>query len=54
LTLAGYLAYSLVLRGTSFWFALIAAPLICVIVGVLVERNAGASALQARGRSTAC
>ena len=39
MTLAGYLAYSLVLRGTSFWFALIAAPLICVIVGVLVERT---------------
>jgi len=39
MTLAGYLAYSLVLRGTSFWFALIAAPLIAVIVGVLVERT---------------
>jgi len=34
MTLAGYLAYSLVLRGTSFWFALLAAPLIAVIVGV--------------------
>ncbi len=39
MTLAGYLAYSMVLRGTSFWFALIAAPLICVIVGVVVERT---------------
>lgn len=39
MTLAGYLAYSLVLRGTSFWFALIAAPLIVVIVGIAVERT---------------
>jgi branched-chain amino acid transport system permease protein len=39
MTLAGYLAYSLVLRGTSFWFALIAAPLIVVIVGIVVERT---------------
>jgi branched-chain amino acid transport system permease protein len=39
MTLAGYLAYTLVLRGTSFWFALIVAPLICVIVGVVVERT---------------
>ncbi|HTD33155.1 MAG TPA: branched-chain amino acid ABC transporter permease [Candidatus Elarobacter sp.] len=39
MTLAGYLAYTMVLRGTSFWFALIAAPLICVIVGIAVERT---------------
>lgn len=39
MTLAGYLAYALVLRGTSFWFALIAAPLIVVLVGVIVERT---------------
>lgn len=39
MTLAGYLAYSLVLRGTSFWFALIAAPLIVVVVGIVVERT---------------
>jgi len=39
MTLAGYLAYSLVLRGTSFWFALLAAPLIAVMVGVAVERT---------------
>ncbi|MBV9438864.1 MAG: branched-chain amino acid ABC transporter permease, partial [Candidatus Eremiobacteraeota bacterium] len=39
MTLAGYLAYSMVLRGTSFWFALIVAPLVVVIVGVLVERT---------------
>jgi branched-chain amino acid transport system permease protein len=38
MTLAGYLAYTMVLRGTSFWFALIVAPLICVIVGIAVER----------------
>jgi branched-chain amino acid transport system permease protein len=41
MTLAGYLAYSLVLRGTSFWFALIAAPLIAVIVGIAVEGAGG-------------
>jgi branched-chain amino acid transport system permease protein len=39
MTLAGYLAYTMVLRGTSFWFALIAAPLICVVVGIAVERT---------------
>ncbi len=39
MTLAGYLAYSLVLRGTSFWWALLIAPLITVIVGVAVERT---------------
>jgi branched-chain amino acid transport system permease protein len=39
MTLAGYLAYSMVLRGVSFWFALIAAPLIVVLVGVGVERT---------------
>jgi branched-chain amino acid transport system permease protein len=39
MTLAGYLAYSLVLRGTSFWFALIVAPLLVVIVGIAVERT---------------
>jgi branched-chain amino acid transport system permease protein len=39
MTLAGYLAFTMVSRGTSFWFALIAAPLIAVIVGVIVERT---------------
>jgi branched-chain amino acid transport system permease protein len=29
----------MVSRGTSFWFALIAAPLIAVVVGILVERT---------------
>lgn len=39
MTLAGYLAFTMIARGASFWFALIAAPLIAVIVGVLVERT---------------
>lgn len=39
LTLAGYLAFALVSRGTSFWFALILAPLMTVIVGIVVERT---------------
>src|SRR5665213_724953 len=39
MTLAGYLAYTMVQRGMSFWVALIVAPLIVVIVGVLVERG---------------
>ena len=34
MTLAGYLAFTMVSRGTSFWFALVAAPLIAVIVGI--------------------
>ena len=38
MTLAGYLAYSMVLRGLPYWLALITAPLIVVIVGVGVER----------------
>ena len=39
MTLAGYLAYSLVLRGLPFWAALIVAPLLAVFVGVIVERT---------------
>ena len=39
MTLAGYLAFTMVSRGTSFWFALIAAPLIAVVVGIVVERT---------------
>jgi branched-chain amino acid transport system permease protein len=39
MTLAGYLAYTMVQRGMSFWVALIVAPLIVVIVGVVVERG---------------
>jgi branched-chain amino acid transport system permease protein len=39
MTLAGYLAFTLVARGTSFWFALLIAPLLTVAVGMLVERT---------------
>ena len=39
MTLAGYLAYSLVLRGLPFWVALLVAPLMAVFVGVIVERT---------------
>lgn len=39
MTLSGYLAFSLISRGTSFWFALILAPLLTVIVGIVVERT---------------
>src|ERR1700716_3336717 len=39
MTLAGYLAYSMVLRGVPYWFALITAPLVVVIVGIAVERT---------------
>jgi branched-chain amino acid transport system permease protein len=39
MTLAGYFAFALVSRGTSFWFALLVAPLLAVIVGILVERT---------------
>jgi branched-chain amino acid transport system permease protein len=38
LTLAGYLAFVLVLHGTSYWVALIVAPVLTVLVGVLAER----------------
>src|ERR1700730_16234393 len=39
MTLAGYLAYTMVLRNVPFWFALIAAPCVLVIVGIIVERT---------------
>lgn len=39
MTLAGYLAFAMIAHGTSFWFALLVAPLLTVIVGVLVERT---------------
>jgi len=39
MTLAGYLAFALVSSGTSFWFALLVAPLMTVLVGFLVERT---------------
>jgi branched-chain amino acid transport system permease protein len=38
LTLAGYIAFALVQHGTSWWVALIVAPLLTVIVGILTER----------------
>jgi branched-chain amino acid transport system permease protein len=39
MTLAGYLAFSMVARGTSFWFALLVAPILTVAFGMLVERT---------------
>lgn len=39
LTLAGYLAFSLVLAGSPYWLALILAPLLTVIVGIIAERT---------------
>jgi branched-chain amino acid transport system permease protein len=39
LTLAGYLAFTLVLHGSPFWLALILAPLLTVVVGIVVERT---------------
>jgi branched-chain amino acid transport system permease protein len=39
MTLAGYLAYSLVLRNVPFGWALVIAPLIAVAIGVIVERT---------------
>lgn len=38
LTLAGYLAFALVLHGTPYWVALIVAPLLTVVVGMIAER----------------
>ncbi len=39
MTLAGYLAFSLVAVGMNFYVALIAAPLLAVVVGVIMERT---------------
>ncbi|HTU69809.1 MAG TPA: branched-chain amino acid ABC transporter permease [Candidatus Baltobacteraceae bacterium] len=39
MTLAGYLAFAMVSAGTSYWFALFAAPILALIVGVLLERT---------------
>jgi branched-chain amino acid transport system permease protein len=39
MTLAGYLAYSMVLRHVPFGWALLLAPLFAVVVGVVVERT---------------
>ena len=38
LTLAGYLAFALMLHGIPYWVALIVAPLLTVIVGMVAER----------------
>lgn len=39
LTLAGYIAFSLLLHGSPFWLALILAPLLTVVVGIIAERT---------------
>src|SRR6202044_3406019 len=39
LTLAGYLAYTLVLHGSPFWLALILPPLLTGVVGIIAERT---------------
>jgi len=38
MTLAGYVAFALVSRGTNFWYALIVAALLTMVVGILTER----------------
>jgi len=38
MTLAGYLAFALVSRGTNFWYALAVAALLTMLVGILTER----------------
>lgn len=38
LTLAGYVAYVMILHGSSFYVALVVAPVLTVIVGVIAER----------------
>jgi branched-chain amino acid transport system permease protein len=38
MTLAGYLAFTLVSRGTNFWYALVIAALLTMVVGILTER----------------
>ena len=39
MTLAGYFAFSLLARGTNFWFAFLVAPLLAVVVAIVVERT---------------
>jgi branched-chain amino acid transport system permease protein len=39
MTLAGYFAFTLIARGTNFWFAFIMAPLLAVLVAIIVERT---------------
>jgi branched-chain amino acid transport system permease protein len=38
MTLAGYLAFTMVSRGTNFWFALVASAIITGLIGIVVER----------------
>lgn len=38
MTLAGYIAFALVSRGTNFWYALAVAALLTMLVGILTER----------------
>ena len=38
MTLAGYLAFAMVSRGTNFWFALIASAIITGLIGIVIER----------------
>jgi branched-chain amino acid transport system permease protein len=38
MTLAGYIAFTLMSRGTNFWFALAAAAVCTAVVGIVVER----------------
>jgi branched-chain amino acid transport system permease protein len=38
MTLAGYLAFTLMSRGTNFWFALAAAAVSTALIGLVVER----------------
>jgi len=38
MTLAGYIAFTLMSRGTNFWFALAAAAVCTAVVGIAVER----------------
>ena len=39
LTLGGYIAFAMISGGTSFWFALIAAPIVAALVGIIIERT---------------
>ncbi len=38
MTLAGYLAFAMVSRGTNFWFALVASAIITGLIGIVIER----------------
>ena len=38
MTLAGYLAFAMVSRGTNFWFALVASAIITGLIGIAIER----------------